>query len=221
MHRQGLHHGRVSPQNITCNGDSCSLIGISIFPIGDNSVVVLPQDKHDDALYYDDTTEDLKNIWLSFLSAILGCSPQTAISQILSAPVRKVLGNECAAKVEAFIAEPNALDLEADYLLAFGLKEKERLDVLPEKFSTKWNISIGYMTFITLDLLNDQRPKSRNLIVLNALRSRRIAGNKTNRNSMSATVSRLKSAGVVENYGKKIRLTADFLAEWSKNNQQD
>ena len=77
------------------------------------------------------------------------------------------------------------------------------------------------MTFITLDLLNDQRPKSRNLIVLNALRSRRIAGNKTNRNSMSATVSRLKSAGVVENYGKKIRLTADFLAEWSKNNQQD
>ena len=102
LHRQGLHHGRVSPQNIICNEDSCTLIGISIFPIGDNSGVVLPQDKHDDALYYDDTTEYLKNIWLSFLSAILGCSPQTAISQISSEPVRKVLGIECAAKVEAF-----------------------------------------------------------------------------------------------------------------------
>ncbi|MDB2396850.1 NERD domain-containing serine/threonine-protein kinase [Planktomarina temperata] len=221
LHRQVLHHGRVSPQNIICNGGSCTLIGISIFPIGDNSGVVLAQDKHDDALYYEDTTEDLKNIWLSFLSAILGCSPQTAISQISSEPVRKVLGIECVAKVEAFIAEPSALDLGADYLLTFGLKEKERLDVLPKKFAKKWDISVGYMTFITLDLLNDQRPKSRNLIVLNALRSRRIAGNKTNRNSMSATVSRLKSAGVVENYGKKIRLTADFLAEWSKNNQQD
>jgi hypothetical protein len=202
-------------QNITCNGDNCTLIGISLFPIGESSSVSLPQDKNDDSLYYDEMTDDLKNTWLSFLSAILSCSPQMAISQISSERVRKVLGLECAAKVEAFIAEPSALDLGTDYLLTFGLKEKERLDVLPTKFAKKWNISIGYMTFITLDLLNDQRPKSRNLIVLNALRSRRIAGNKTNRNSMSATVSRLKSAGVAEDHGKKIRLSADFLAEWS------
>ena len=130
------------------------------------------------------------------------------------------MGIECAAKVEAFIAEPSALDLGADYLLTFGLKEKERLDVLPKKFAKKWNISVGYMTFITLDLLNDQRPKSRNLIVLNALRSRRIAGNKTNRNSMSATVSRLKSAGVVESHGKKIRLSTDFLSDWVSINKK-
>ena len=67
------------------------------------------------------------------------------------------------------------------------------------------------MTFLTLDFLNDQRPKSRNQIVLSALRSRHISGNKTNKSSMSATVSRLKSAGVAEDYGKKIRLTSSFV----------
>jgi len=40
-------------------------------------------------------------------------------------------GTDCVAKVEAFIADPSALDLSRDYLLAFGLKEIERLNVLP------------------------------------------------------------------------------------------
>jgi len=63
-------------------------------------------------------------------------------------------------------------------------------------------------------MLNDAQPRSRNQVVLQALRSRRIAGNKTNKSSMSATVSRLKSAGVVEDHGKKVRLTPSFLEDW-------
>lgn len=35
------------------------------------------------------------------------------------------------------------------------------------------------------------------------------------RGYMSATVSRLKSAGVAEDYGKKIRLTSSFVAAWN------
>lgn len=217
LHRQGLHHGRISPQNMICNGSTCTLVGISTFPIGDSTDVVRLKGKYSDEYYRDDTIEDIMNIWLSSISAILGCSPETALSQMSSKPVKKIFGIECIAKVEAFFGEPSTLDLGADYSFIFGLKEKDRLNALPEIFSKKWNISVGYMTFVTLDLLNDQRPKSRNQIVLHALRSRRIAGNKINSNSMSATVSRLKSVGVIENYGKKIRLSAEFLDDWSKN----
>ena len=70
------------------------------------------------------------------------------------------------------------------------------------------------MSFLVLDMLNDGQPRSRNQIVLNALRSRRIAGNKTNRSSMSATVSRIKSAGSAEDHGQKVRLTQDFVDAW-------
>ena len=214
LHKQGLHHGRVSPHNIICNGDICTLIGISIFPVGENINMLLPQHQNDETLYLDYLIEDLKATWISFLSSIMGCSPQNIVSPISSERVKNILGIDCATKVEIFIAAPSALDLGTDYLRAFDLKEKERLNVLPAHLAKKWTISIGYMTFITLDLLNDQRPKSRSQIVLNALRSRRIAGNKTNRKSMSATISRLKSSAVVEDYGKKIRLSNDFLEDW-------
>ena len=221
LHRQGLHHGRVSPQNIICEGASCTLIGISIFPNGENKGVSLLQNKNRDAVYSDECVEDLEATWVSFLSAILNCSPQTAALEISSERVKGVFGADCVAQVEAFIADPSALDLNADYLLAFGLKERERLNVLPTLLTNEWNISAGYMTFLTLDMLNDPRPKSRNQIVLNALRSRRIAGNKTNRSSMSSTVSRLKSVGIAEDHGKKVRLTADFLLKWENMKEEN
>ena len=77
------------------------------------------------------------------------------------------------------------------------------------------------MTFLTLDMLNDLRPKSRNQIGLNALRSRRIPGNNADRSSMGSTVSRLKSAGIAEDHGKKVRLTADFLSAWENMEKED
>ena len=88
LHRQGLHHGRIAPQNIICDGNSCILIGISIFPIGENNGVLLQQHKNDEALYSADLIEDLKATWISFLSLILGCSPQTVVSKISSERVR-------------------------------------------------------------------------------------------------------------------------------------
>lgn len=72
------------------------------------------------------------------------------------------------------------------------------------------------MTFLLLDMLNNGQPRSRNQIVLNALGSRQIAGNKTNRSSMSGTVSLLKSAGIAKDHGKKVRLTKEFLEHWEK-----
>ncbi len=215
LHRQGLNHGRVSTQNIICEAATCTLIGISVFPSGENGAVSLPHNKSRNFSDSDEFVVDLEATWLSFLSAILDCSPQAASLQISNEQVKRLLGADCVAKVETFITDSNAFDLSADYLVAFGLKERERFNVLPKQFTNEWNISAGYMTFLALDMLNDPRPKSRNQIVLNALRSRRIAGNKTNRGSMSSTVSRLKSAGIAEDHGKKVRLTAEFLSAWA------
>ena len=87
-----------------------------------------------------------------------------------------------------------------DYLKGFGLDYVERITEIP----VIWQMSgrlVEYMTFIILDLLNDQRPKvETKLSYLPTVRH--ISGNKTNKSSMSATVSRLKSAGVAEDHGE-------------------
>ena len=128
-----------------------------------------------------------------------------------------MLNDKVIVKLKSFLANPSNFDLSLDYLKGFGLDDVKRITEIPVDLVNEWSISRGYMTFIILDLLNDQRPKSRkNQIVLSALRSRHISGNKTNKSSMSATVSRLKSAGVAEDYGKKIRLTASFIAAWNR-----
>jgi serine/threonine protein kinase len=214
LHRQGLYHGRILPQNLVCNGDGCTLMGISVAPIGENANAFLPQYQRDESIFLDDVIKDLKSIWLSFLSVMLRCTFEKVNSQISTERIKSFLGADCTDRVLAFINDPSSFDIGANYLLTFGLQEKLRLEVLPEKLAREWNISAGYMTFITLDMLNDRRPKSRNQIVLNAVRSRHIAGNKTNRSSMSSAVSRMKSAGIVEDHGKKVRLTADFLLAW-------
>jgi hypothetical protein len=122
---------------------------------------------------------------------------------------------EALERLAAFVTDPDVIPLGSDYVVAFGLKPKQPITELPTDLAAAWGISKGYLTFLTLDMLNDGQPRSRNQIVLNALRSRRIAGNKTNRSSMSATISRLKSAGIAEDYGKKIRLTPEFLDKWN------
>ena len=63
--------------------------------------------------------------------------------------------------------------------------------------------------------------QKRHQSVLNALLSRRIAGSKINLSSMSLTVSRLKSAGIAEEHGKKVRLTAYCLSAWGNMKKED
>ena len=215
LHKQDLYHGRVMPQNIICNGDICTLIGISILPDHENKNLMLKDYKNNQSSYPDYIIEDLKSLWISFLSVILGCNPSKVLSEISNSSLN-IFDNDCILQVKTLFNDPNKIDLNNDYLLTFKLKEKEFLSFLPENFRERWKISTGYMTFLTLDFLNDQRPKSRNQVVLNALRSRHIAGNKINKNSMSATISRLKSVSVLEDYGKKIRLTDKFLEDWER-----
>jgi len=71
------------------------------------------------------------------------------------------------------------------------------------------------MTFLVVDMLNDQRLRIHSQWVIDALRTKRIPGNKTQKASMNATFSRMKPAGIVEEYKTKHRLTEAFLADWN------
>ena len=194
------------------------MVGISVLPDNDNKNIMLNSYKYKELSCPDFVIEDIKSVWLSFFSVIMGCNPSKVIPKMSDPSLKNFFDVNCISQAQMLFNEPNNLDLTKDYLLTFKLNNKEIISVLPAQFKDKWNISSGYMTFLTLDLLNDQRPKSRNQIVLNALRSRRIAGNKTNRNSISATISRLKSSLILEGYGQKIRLTKKFLEDWASIN---
>jgi DNA-binding PadR family transcriptional regulator len=76
-------------------------------------------------------------------------------------------------------------------------------------------ISKGHMTFLVLDMLNDQRPRIRGQWVIEAFRKRHIPANKTNQASMNATFNRLKTAGIVEDNKTKQRQNEDFLTPWN------
>tara|TARA_X000000950_G_scaffold195071_1_gene235014 strand:+ start:2745 stop:4949 length:2205 start_codon:yes stop_codon:yes gene_type:complete len=215
LHRLGLCHRRLRPSHIICSLERCVLVGISILPtteVGNKDSITLAA--HIRAELNEDT-QDLVALWMSFLVSYLDCKPENLNSHIDSAKLKGVLNDTVIVKLKSFLANPSNFDLSLDYRKGFGLDDVKRITEIPVDLANEWSISRGYMTFIVLDLLNDQRPKSRNQIVLSALRSRHISGNKTNKSSMSATVSRLKSAGVAEDYGKKIRLTASFVAAWN------
>tara|TARA_B100000989_G_scaffold292788_1_gene269226 strand:- start:544 stop:1128 length:585 start_codon:yes stop_codon:yes gene_type:complete len=191
------------------------LVGISILPntdVGNKDSINFGTHRWTEI---DADTQDLVAVWISFLISYLDCKPEDLDSQIDGAKLRGLLPSEVIMNLKSFLANPNNFDLSLDYLKGFGLDDVEQITEIPADLANEWSISRGYMTFLTLDLLNDQRPKSRNQIVLSALRSRHISGNKINKSSMSATVSRLKSAGVAEDYGKKIRLTSSSVAAWN------
>lgn len=214
LHRLGVCHRRLHPGNIICNIERCVLIGVSILPnteMDNKGSINLSGHRLKEI---DAETQDLVAVWMSFLISYLDCKPEDLDSQINGAKLRGLLPSEVIINLKSFLSNPSNFDLSLDYLKGFGLDDVEQITEIPAVLANEWSISKGYMTFLTLDLLNDQRPKSRNQIVLHALRSRHISGNKTNKNSMNATVSRLKSVGVVEDYGKKIRLTPSFLAAW-------
>ena len=207
LHGMGVLHLRICPETVLVQQDRAVLIALS----------ALPQNELADTIsgYVHDSVAEEGWSARADLWALIKTVLDTVGSFNEHADV------EAYDRLSAFVNDPNTVILESDYVSAFGLKPKTQITALPSAFAKDWGISNGYMTFLTIDMLNDGQPRSRNQIVLNALRSRRIAGNRTNKSSMSATVSRLKSAGIAEDHGKKIRLTSEFLKDWTDKHGSD
>ena len=158
LHRLGLCHRRLRPSQIICSLERCVLVGISILPtteVGNKDSITLAA--HIRAELNEDT-QDLVALWMSFLVSYLDCKPENLNSHIDSAKLKGVLNDTVIVKLKSFLANPSNFDLSLDYRKGFGLDDVKRITEIPVDLANEWSISRGYMTFIVLDLLNDQRP---------------------------------------------------------------
>jgi hypothetical protein len=202
LHSLDILHRRICPDHILVQEDHPILISLSALP-RDELIDSMPGYVH--ASVAEEGWSPRADLWALVKSFI----------DTLGALIQQ--GDQPAyEKLSAFIEDPDTIPHGLDYLSYFDLKPRESVTEVPSALADAWAISKGYMTFLVLDMINDNRPRSRNRIVLTALRSRHIAGNKINRSSMNSTVSRLKSAGIAEDHGKKVRLTDQFLSAWSE-----
>ena len=80
---------------------------------------------------------------------------------------------------------------------------------------SQWKISKGYMLKVLKCMLADMQPRSRPVVVRNTLKANDIVGNKSNKGSVGSAISALKSLGVVEVHGSKIRLSEQFIGSWN------
>jgi len=202
LHSLDILHRRICPDHILVQEDHPILISLSALP-RDELLDSMPGYVH--ASVAEEGWSPRADLWALVRS----------FTDTLGALIEKS-DPRAYEKLSAFIEDPDTIPHGLDYLSYFGLNPKEAVTEIPMAISDAWGISKGYMTFLVLDMINDNQPRSRNQIVLTALRSRHIAGNKTNRSSMNATVSRLKSAGIAEDHGKKVRLTDQFLVAWTE-----
>ena len=200
LHSMGILHRRICPSHVLAQGDRAVLVSLSALP-RDELIDSVPAYVHESVA--EEGWSERADLWALCKTLLDTFDQLLATTQA-----------EAVEKLRNFVKDIDSVVLAANYAEVFSLREPLLITKLPEKFAAKWSITQGYMTFITLDMLNDQQPRSRNQVVLNALRSRHIPGNKTNKGSMSATVSRLKAAGILEDHGKKVRLTQRFLEDW-------
>jgi len=200
LHSLDILHRRICPEHVLLQGEAPMLIALSSLP-RDELVDSMPGYVHESVA--EEGWSPRADLW-ALVKTFLDTQPA----------VLQSLHGDAAEQLATFVADPDSVEIGSDYVAAFRLQSRKLITELPSELSRDWKISVGYMTFIVLDMLNDGQPRSRNQIVLKALRSRRISGNKINKGSMSSAVSRLKSAGIAEDYGKKVRLTDAFEKAW-------
>ena len=220
LHRMGRMHKDVKPENIMVVAEKAYLIDFNI-SLADSRLLGTTRFK--DPLVKSNgwhSSADLYSLVLTFSEIITGVHPFVDDDEIPSLEANpKISGNindlpdALRVKFEQTLRHEVNWSTIDDYLAWFKLTSKVNVDI-PQKIIDRWEIKKGYMSKVLTTMLGDMQPRSREVVKRNTLKAYGIVGNKSNKGSVNAAISMLKSGGIIEEHGKKIRLTSDFLSDW-------
>ena len=220
LHRMGLTHKDVKPENIIISSGHASLIDFNLSLL-DSTLVGTTRYK-DPGVKINGWTQfsDIYSLVLSFSEVLSGRHPYFENDEIPSLDmVPKIiksglrLPQHIHTKFDLVLRREVNWDGIQDYCSWFGISDRIEIEV-PEILLSRWNVRKGYMLRVLKTMLADMQPRSRQVVIRNTLKANAEVGSSSKRGSISSSISALKSAGVVEYHGKKVRLTQSFVEAW-------
>lgn len=220
LHRINVLHKDIKPQNIVIDAERAYLIDFNLSSLSSLLIGTMsykdPQVKELGWSRF----SDIYSLVCSFVEIATGQHPFINTDELPSCGITislkdSIIGISAKTRKRLQQVLNHQVDFEAvpDYLAWFGLTDTADVTV-PASVKSEWNIRNGYMLKSLEAMVSDDQARSRAVIVNNILRANKLVGNKTTRSSISAAISALKTNGVVEYHGKKVRLTSDFRTRW-------
>jgi len=220
IHRLGRIHKDIKPENIMIIDKKACLIDFNISSLDS---LLLGTTRYKDPAVIENgwkSFSDIYSLVISFSEVLLGMHPfesNDGIPSLHLAPEIKDNAENIPASLKSKFKQVLERQVEwrgvKDYVSWFGIASKVDI-VLPEALKKEWKINDGYMSKVLRVILADMQPRSRAIIKMNALKSHGIPGNKSNKGSANAAISALKRENIIEEYGKKIKLTDSFKKAW-------
>lgn len=216
LHRINIIHKDIKPQNIIVEAGKAYLIDFNLSSI--DSLLIGTLSYKDPLVKRNGWTKfsDIYALTVSFVEIAIGAHPfhenneMPTTDLLIALPVHmKGVSPKTRTRLQQVLNHEVDFETIPDYLSWFGLTET--IDIkIPQEVKSKWGIRDGYMTKTLISLLADGQPRSRAVVIVNTLKANNIVGNKSAKGSINAAISALKSVGIVEDYGKKVRLTESF-----------
>ncbi len=221
LHRLGRMHKDVKPQNIIISAGKASLIDFNISLL--DSLLIGTTRYKDPSVKSTGWTafSDIYSLVITFSELLSNQHPFFENDEIPSLDISPIILNSdlkhpngIRSKFEQVLKNDVNWEGIQDYCSWFGVSDRIEIDV-PDSVLTKWKINKGYMLKVLKCMLADMQPRSRQVVVRNTLKANDIVGNKSNKGSVGSAISALKSLGVIEDHGAKIRFSQMFLENWN------
>lgn len=222
LHRINIIHKDLKPENIIIDGAIAYLIDFNISSFDSRALGTISYKDPNVKTNGWSNFSDIYSLAISFVEMITGIHPFHENDGIPTLDIKVELNTEIKGitsntrnKLQKVLNHDVEWEGIQDYAAWFELTREVEITI-PNEIKEKWNISDGYMVKVLKTMLTDLQPHSRTVIVQKTLRSNGIPGNKTNRSSVGSTISSLKKNNIVEEAGKKIKLTKEFIIDWNK-----